>query len=261
MTQEPTHPHFTDGRRRTPDVIQQLHEIGDLVAEVTTTAAAGAPNPGSRTGHTRRPRPDSKPPTDLDALDALAPDRLGHGIQWELSQAVRAVYEDQPHLPLVHEPTIAADCAWLITHAHVWQPDPFLCDWVTSTVDQCWRQLQGLVRTSPEPRLICARPGCGERARFQPGGTYLRCEAGHENDVNAERGRYLQMQDWTLAETFHALREHANMPVPMNTLKTWAKREEILPIDDSRPRRYNFGAVLRHVRLRTAGPRNDSNVS
>lgn len=240
--QPPTFPQFSDGHRRHPDVIQALHELTDLCAEALSTVAVGSPNPGARTGRTRRPRPGSKPPVNLDLLDALAPEQAGRGVQWELAQAVRAVWEDCPELPLGHEPSIAADCAWLLAHAGAWQPDPFLCEFVTDAVDTCYRLLQALVRTVSPLRLAC--PRCDFPLHVEAGGSYLRCEAGHVVDHHAEIRRVGEVQHATLGDIATML------DIPWSTLRNWREKGAISPIPGRRRGQLFDIAEVREVALR-----------
>lgn len=173
-TQPPTHPEFSGPHRKDIDPIQRLREIPDLAVEALLTASA--PNPGASTGRTRRPKPGSKPPANLDIIDALRPDPDGiHAtVHGEIAQAVRAVWEDHPHLDLP-TPSLSGDCAWLITHRDLWQPDPFLSEFVTDSATRAHRHLQHLCRVEHEPRFVC--PTCGWPMRLQDG-DYFVCDGG-----------------------------------------------------------------------------------
>lgn len=247
MTQPPTFPEFSDGRRRDIGPAQTLREIPDLAAEALATAYAR--NPGGRAPQTRRPKPGSRPPANLDVIDALRPDPDGirTSVHSEIAQAVRAVWEDNRDLELPEQSTIAGDCAWLVTHESLWASDEFLLAFVSDSARMAYGMLQRLVRTEREVRFRCPRTGCGDRAHMQPGGQWLQCESGHSLDVNAERGRFLSMQDWTLTETHSALWTYLGQSVPLDTLKTWVKRGKIEPVDERRPLRFNFGAVCKFI--------------
>ena len=247
MTQEPTFPHFSAHRRHDLDPLTMLREIPYRAVEAILTAQA--PNPAARSERTKKPKhPAPSAPINLGVLDALRPDPDGIGatIHAEIAQAVRAVWEDHPHLDLP-TPSLSGDCAWLITHAHLWQADEFLGEFVADAATTAHRALERLCNVEPAMRYRCPRLGCGARAHMQPGNRWLVCESGHTLDVEAERGRFLSMQDWTLTETASALRIYRGTETPLNTLKTWVKRGRIVPVDDRRPQRFNFAAVCRVV--------------
>lgn len=253
--QEPTRPNYTH-RWRDLDVIQQLFELPDRVLEVLETAGAGAPNPSARAEKTKKPKKpaDTLVPVSLDVLDALAPESAGKGVHYEIACAIKAVWEDHPYLALDDEPTLASDCQWLITHASTWQHDVFLCEFVTDAVDHAYRVLTALCRVErAEPPLTCATPGCGSRARIQPGGQWLLCDFGHIKDVEAAKGDWMAMQAWTINETHKALKLYLDIDIPIGTLKGWTdpKRDGLKPVDDGEfPKRYNFAAVIRLISQR-----------
>lgn len=232
MTQDPSFPQFTQARRdHGADTIQLLHEIPDMAAEAAITH--NAPNPTARAERSIRATPASRPPTDLDILDALRP-AVG-AVHFELNQAVRAVWEDHRDLAL-DEPSVTTDCAWLIRHAHAWQSDPFLSDWVESTVAAAHRVLAGLVRQAPPLRLAC--PRCQNPVHAEAGGSFFRCEAGHVIDHHAEVRRMGALQHAPLGEVADLL------AIPSGTLRRWAADGLISPAPGAgRPRLYAIADV------------------
>lgn len=237
-SQQPTMPHWTNNQPPTRDPIQQLHQIPDLAAEAWYTR--DAPNPGPTHTHTARPKPGSRPNLNTTTYDALRTDHKGllhqlHGCTIRTHQ-----HTNTPPTP---EPAWAPVCQWLITHQHAWTQHPNLNDHTRATINQTHTTLAGLCRIPNRPNLTCSRLGCGAPTHLKDGNQWLQCDNGHTLDLAAERNRFLAMQNWTLTETRDAARTWLGHDIPLNTLKTWAKRGTIRPITDKHPLRYNFGAV------------------
>lgn len=161
------------------DTLKQLEAIPHLATEAYLTW--NAPNPGERTGFTKRPRPGSKAPTDLAVLDALRPDpdAEGSSLRGVLSLAVRAVWEDartegSPTPDLEPEPTFLSECRWLTETVVFWHSDRWLTEYVTDSVATVHRELAKLVRMPKPNPYQC--PKCGEPMFLEPG-DYFQCEA------------------------------------------------------------------------------------
>ena len=240
----------------TGQVVQFLHEIPELAAEAWLTI--DHPNPGHTTAEHRHTKTASIPaPTNLHALVALwrpSDTDIDRGdptgsLMLELLMAVRVIVEEHPDTaPDWPDHTWTAICAWLRDTVPLWEPDRFTREWVDDTVRRVWRQLRALCRVPREVRYVCSVPGCGWRAHMQPGNRWLLCEAGHQLDIEARRWEHLASQEWTLTETRDQLRTWLGRSVPMSTLKSWVRRGKLRPMrDDTRPLRYNFGAVVKLV--------------
>lgn len=223
MTQEPTQPLFTDGILRTPDVIQALHEIPSRCAEALVTAAA--PNPGARAGKGKRTTPSEHPaPANLDVIAALAPDPDGtrRNVVGEIASAVRAVWEDHPHTPLPETVTLTADCRWLITHAALWQPDPFLNDFVTDAATSAHRMLSDILRERRQPRCHC--PKCDGHMLLAWDTTILECgDCQHQEPTDLE-SRYRRRAPMTTTEL---CTEFAHLGVTQTRIWQWASRRKL----------------------------------
>lgn len=263
MNQPPAYPFPTSPAKTTAD---RLAHLPLLVAEILLTLGAGAPNPGERAGRGRRPKPGSKPPGSLDVVELTVreDDRPGSLVPLprlvECSRLIWESLDDDEKADLgVPEspPTWRAECAWL---ERAWPTaqttlDASVYEWVEDEIAAVYGQLCAMARLRAELPMVCTRLGCGNRAHLQPGNRWLVCEGGHTLDVQAERGRWLSSQDWTLNETHSALRLYVGTDVPLGSLKGWAARGHILPINNRRPLKYNFGAVCRFLtgRRRLAG--------
>lgn len=223
------------------DTLKQLEAIPDLATEAYLTW--NAPNPGDRTGFTKRPRPGSKAPTDLAVLDALRPDpdAEGSSLRGVLSLAVRAVWEGartegSPTPDLEPEPTFLSECRWLTETVVFWHSDRRLDEYVTDSVATVHRELAKLVRMPKPVRLVC--PRCHFPVDLKADGAYYQCEAGHIIDHHAEIRRMGQLQEMSLSE----ISERTN--IPEKTLHRWARDGWISPVDAKRRNRvYVLGDV------------------
>ena len=257
MNQQPTFPEFVTEPATT--TLGRLEQIPLLVAEALLTA--DAPNPSGRAERTKRTKnPHPPAPANLGSLVALSPpsddlvdrnttERTGK-LMLELLMAVRHLVEDRDGMPDWPAHDWASITGWLIDTEPVWSADEFSREWVSDSVKRCWKGLRELVRLQQDMRMVCPRLGCGERAHMQPGGQWMVCEGGHTLDVNAERGRFLQGQDLTLSEARTWFRVWLGDDVPLDTMKSWVRRERIEPIRHQwRGRRevalFNFGALAR----------------
>lgn len=163
--------------------IDTLNELPGLVADVLISAGQGAPNPGGQTSRTKKGKPDSKAPTDLIVLDALA--RADHkrmfaprprpgatsaeiagdyACQLEgdrlLSRLVECidmviVRSDFTTPDPGDQPTWVEACSWLRETATIWQAEDELADDVTSTIENIRRDLARLDRQRPPYRPRC----------------------------------------------------------------------------------------------------------
>lgn len=249
------------------DPVQQLHEIPDLAVEAYLTW--NHPNPGDTSEKTGKHLQGSKPPTDLAVLDALRPDpdAQGKSIRGSLMACVWAVHDETSDTPELPEQTFSHLCTWLRATSSHWNTRPHayhptnrepcrncpdgidsLDGYITHTIANCHRELARLCRLQPARHYTCTVLGCHAKAELQPGSRWLRCHNGHTLDIQAERGRFLAMQDWTLTETRSAISQYLGLDISINTLKTWRKRDKIQPINPGeRPERFNFAAVCRHL--------------
>ena len=235
---------------------QLLAEIPELATQVDTA-------PPARAEPTSRPTPGSRPPLDLAVLHAHMPDGgrdyVGAGLRGQLGMCVRLVIEEEsdadgpPRLPDYPDDTWAGIAGWLLRTHDWWSQQPWADD-IEHEVRQVWRTLRGLARVADQPRLTCTRYGCNAPAEIQPGGRWVRCANNHSLDIDAERGRHLSMQDWTLAECRKALVQYQDKRVPQSKLEKWVSRGQLQPIrHEWRKKRerpvavYNFGAVMRLV--------------
>lgn len=227
MTQPPTHPEYSDVRGR-PDTIQQLHELPDRVAEAMVTAYA--PNPSGRaprTGRADGATAHPPAPANLDLIDALAPDPDGtrRNVVGLIAQAVRAVWEDHPTLPLDDQPTLLGDCRWLITHHHHWQPDPFLAAFVADAVHAAHRELERLCRVPQRIRYRC--PVCGCEMTLQSGDWFL-CAAGHEHPgpVRLEQ-QWRRRPKMTTPEIIATFADDLHVTLTDERIRQWATRRRL----------------------------------
>ena len=106
------------------DTLAQLAQIPGMADELWASGRAtgdrGDPKPGQVRPHHAPP----STPIDLGRHDILRTD--AHGLLAKLSQAVRAVWEANPGVPLSNPPTWAGECSWLAIHADLWATDPLL---------------------------------------------------------------------------------------------------------------------------------------
>lgn len=253
MTQQPTFPEFVTEPATT--TLGRLEQIPLLVAEALMTA--DAPNPSGRAERTKRTKnPHPPAPANLGHLVALTPptdaqiDAYGAdgGLMLELLMAVRHLVEEHDGMPDWPAHDWSSIAGWLIDTAPVWQADPYSAGFVDDSVRRCWSGLVALVRLPRDMRMQCTRLGCGERAHLQPGGQWVVCEGGHTLDVDAERGRFLAMQDLTLTEAQTWFRVWLGELVPLDTMKSWVRRGRIEPIRHQRRGArevalFNFGAL------------------
>ena len=236
--------------------IDRLHQIPHLVTEIIATL--GAPNPDGETAR-RTHIPASRPPLDLHIVDLLRTTdhrdeshsrvpiiRLAEcsRIAWEaLPDDQRATHPQPDQLAWETECQWLAN-AWPAALAHLHAVD---IAWIENDIADIHAALCQAARLKPALPMRCTRLGCGNRAHLQPGNRWLVCEGGHTLDVEAERGRWLSMQDWTITETHSALKLYRGIDVPIGSLKGWAARGKLQPVDSHRPQRYNFGAVCRFL--------------
>lgn len=255
--QEPTLPLPA---KRAVTVAEMLAQIPDLAVEVAMTA--DAPNPGPKAATTSRPVPGSRPPINLHVVDLLATSdpmrdedhstrpliRLGEcsRIVWEaLDDDLRAAHPQPECL------TWASECGWLraayVAAQHLLDESDY--GWITSEVTGIYRSLAAQVQLHAEPRFVCTRLGCGATAHLQDGGRWVLCRNGHTLDVEAEKGRHLSMQDWTLAECRRALATYLGKHVPQKQLEKWVQRDALKPVrhDYRGVGLFNFGAVAAKV--------------
>lgn len=235
-----------------------LTEIPELVIEVSQTLAIGAPNPTPKV-RVRRTVPGSRPPMNLDSIDLLRRDPLdglvisqgaadSHLLD-RLGMCVRMVAEERADAGLTSPDEAYGDWSSVVGYlsetADWWTSQPGLGEDIDHEIRQVHRALERAARVPPSPpRFVCTRLGCGATAHLQDGGRWVLCHNGHTLDVEAEKGRHLSMQDWTLTEIHSALRTYLGRDVPIETLRTWAKRGHLQPVREG-SRRYNFGAAAR----------------
>lgn len=236
-------------------ITAMLAEIPELVCQVDD-----APRPKG-TG-SARPVPGSRPPLSLAVLHAHMPDGgreyVGAGLRGQLGMCVRMIIEEDPDSGTPQMPDYPSDtwsgiCGWLAQTHDWWSQQPWADD-ISHEIRQVWGTLRGLAHITDHPRFRCTRYGCRAVAEMQEGGRWVRCASGHTLDVEAERGRHLSMQDWSLAECRKALLQYQGKRVPQSRLEKWVERGQLLPIrHEWRKKRekpvaiYNFGAVMRLV--------------
>lgn len=207
---------------RSLTTLDQLARIPTLAAEVFLTW--GHPNPSGQANNARGGSPAPKAPADLAAWDALRPDE--GGLLFELTQAIRAVWEDQREavtLPdLDNPPTWTGECRWLTETASVWQADQWLLEYVTDQVQLVHRELDRTARTPPPLHPTC--PRCRFPVHLDKSGAFYRCEAGHVVDHHAEIERMGRIQEMTATE----LAQHFG--VTDRTLRRWRAASLVVPV-------------------------------
>ena len=206
--------------------IDTLNELPGLAAEVWLTREAK--NPGGDTPHTSKPKPMSKPPTDLAVLDALRHDTKG--LLARLTTCVRGVVEHAgwDAIPDLEEiPTWVSETSWLLATVSIWQDDEFLNDYVTSEVEQVRRDLATLARDYPPAKLYCNQSGCHALIHPMDGWSWMRCENGHAIQHHAEIKRYADTQPVNLAAV------SVRTGIPASTLHRWHKTGWISPVRKS----------------------------
>lgn len=217
---EPSHPEWSDGRRRRDvDAIQALHEIPDRAAEAAEVV--DAPNPRGRAEKTgKRKKADPPAPVNLAAFDAVR-----HALE-EIAGAVRAVSEDHPDVALPGPPTFATDCGWLLQHADLWQGDAFLCEFVADAALTAHRALTALLGVVSEPRYQC--PTCSNPMRLQPGDYFL-CDSG----VHQHPGPVALEQQWrrrprmTTPDIIATFADDMGAPLTDAQIRQWATRGKL----------------------------------
>lgn len=262
MTQAPTLPL---PHRRAHDTRARLQQIPYLALEVALTA--DAPNPG-QSSEKGRGGGEPAAPANLHVLDLLAiRDTSDYGTAplLQLVECSRIIWESldddakqahpQPEIPDGGEPSWSSECGWL---HQVWPTALAYLDasdlgWVEQCIADVYGRLATAARLSDPPRFQCTRLGCGATAELQAGGRWVMCRDGHTLDVEAEKGRHLSMQDWTLAECRRALVTYLAKRVPQSKLEKWVQRGDLKPVGwvkthkGGRVSLYNFGAVARRV--------------
>lgn len=210
---------------RTP--LALLAEIVELAAEVWLTHSLRAPNPQTKTERTVRPTPGSRPPTDLGALYATMPAEV-NGLRAELVTSVQMVVEEMAdegrtsEIPDWPSDTWAGICAWLRSTSGWWQRQPWASE-IESGIRSVHHELALLARVPQDPTYRCAQ--CGARAHPQPGGEWMRCEAGHEIEgLGAMRRKIQSRPAMTAAEI------EAEYRVKPATIRQWHHRELIQPV-------------------------------
>lgn len=205
------------------DAISRLRQIPGLAVEVWLTRHA--PNPSEQPlTHQRRANPPA--PVPLAPIDALRAD--GHGLLAELTQAVRAVWEDNPGVPLSNPATWSGECDWLIGHRDMWESDPFLCELVTGAVEVVWTGLRHVARIPEPPRLACMVPGCPgviEGLDDQAGGWLWPdvCSENHRVD------RHAIARMWSELALIPASEVAERMGVADRTVRRWKRAGIIAP--------------------------------
>ena len=202
------------------DTPAQLAQIPDMAAELwasgRATGDSGDPKPGQVRPHRAKP----STPIDLDRHDILRTDE--HGLLAELSQAVRAVWEDHPGVALSNPPTWAGECSWLLANVALWDSDQFLSAFVSDAAWLVWRTLDRALHRPVPARLTC--PACGGRLAESAGG-WVTCRDCASQFPGRERiaSQMIRKRDMTtdeIAAEFH---------IDPARLRKWAERGLVKP--------------------------------
>lgn len=206
------------------DTVGQLKSIPNLAAEVWLTK--GAKNPSDRPLVASR-SPFPKVPADLGVIDCLTRDERDGALLFELSRAVRAVWEDiDPKPSLTNPPTWSSETQWLLDRAEVWQADPRLSEYVSDQVWMVWRTLAREARV-PEPLSInCPEPGCQGRLVESAGG-WLTC-----TDCARQYPGRQRIVSWAQKASPMTTDELARMlPITPQMLTNWQRRKGLHPVN------------------------------
>ncbi|MDK9332639.1 hypothetical protein FAM23868_001979 [Propionibacterium freudenreichii] len=222
------------------DTLAQLAQIPDMADELWASGRAAGDSGDPKPGQVRPHRAKPSTPIDLGRHDILRTDE--HGLLSELSQAVRAVWEDHPGVALSNPPTWAGECSWLLANVALWDSDPFLSAFVSDAAWLVWRTLDRALHRPAPARLTC--PACGGRLAESAGGwvTCRDCASqfpGRERIVQALR-RHEPMTTDQAAKYFR---------IDPHRIQVWHSRGLIKPTNPGcKPLEWDLWEILRILR-------------
>lgn len=229
--------------------LDRLRQLPSLVHQVMLTL--DAPNPRDEAGRTSRPRPGSKPPTSLHALDLLRAtdhrdEEYSHAPLIRLAQCSRIVMEaiddetKAAHPQPLEGLSWRTECAWL---AGVWPAaqawlDLVDFDWIETEVRTIHGMFAAAARLPKPARYAC--PKCSGEMQPAHGGRWLACtQCPHEERGDIEQ-RYRRRPPATIAKLSD------EFTVPEATIRSWRRRGKLKParVEGGRPLFWPWDVLL-----------------